>query len=117
MASRRTTRQMSDAHEAFLAGLIDGRRTPGSGNQFANQLDVRNDGRRQEWPFALDGKSTFARSISVSLAAWNKVEDQAHLESPGLALRFYHDERLRLSTDLIVISAFEFRNMLEELRG
>lgn len=113
----KTTRQMSDAHEAFLAELIDGRCTPGSGNQFNNQLDVRNDARRQNWPFAIDGKSTFARSIGVSLAMWEKTEDQAHLEIPALALRWYHDQRLRGTTDLIVITARHFGEMLEELRS
>jgi len=113
----KTTRQMSDAHEIFLADLIDGRRTPGSGNGFANQMDVRNDARRQPWSFAVDGKSTLSRSIGVSLTMWEKAEEQAHLERPALALRWYHNQRLRGSTDLVVISAQTFAQMLGELRA
>lgn len=113
----KTTRQMSDAHEKFLAELIGGRVTPGSGNGFANQMDVRNDARRDLYPFAIDGKSTLSRSVGVSMEMWTKAVQQAHDELPALALRFYHDARLRLSTDLIVVRASDFGSMLDELRN
>jgi len=90
---------------------------PGSGNQFANQMDVRNDYRRQKYPFCFDGKSTFNKSISVTLDMWEKAMSQAHNEEPGLALRWYHDERLRTSTDLIVVRAQDFSRMLGDLRA
>jgi hypothetical protein len=107
---------MSDRHEQFLADLIGGRRCPGSGNQSANQLDVRNDP-TTGFAFGLDGKSTLGRSLSLSETTWAKVVDQSHGLRPGMALRWYHDWRLRSSTDLIVISTADFSEMLEIARG
>jgi hypothetical protein len=117
MAARGTTRALSDRHEEFLAKLIDGRRTPGSGNGFANQADVRGDHRRQHYAFALDGKATEAKSITVKLSDWEKIVEQSHDEIPGLALRFYHDGSLRRSTDLIVIDAGTFADLLIDSRA
>ena len=116
MAARGTTRAMSDRHEKFLAEIIDGRVTPGSGNHFANQMDVRNDFRRQRFAFAADGKSTMAESLTVKLSDWTKAIDQAHSELPMLALRFYHDDRLNSSTDLVVLDAQTFMDLLMEAR-
>ena len=115
MAAKSTTRAMSDRHEAFLATLIDGRTTPGSGNGFANQMDVRND---SDTPYALavDGKSTKAASISFSLATWDKAVEQAHGEEPALAFRFYHDDRLVRSTDFVMVTAEFFGNLLDAAR-
>jgi hypothetical protein len=107
---------MSDKHERFLAQLIDGRVTPGSGNHAANPMDVRGDARRQHYAFALDGKSTMGLSIPVSRAMWTKATEQAHDEYPGLGLRFYDDQTLRRGLDLIVVGAAQFGAMLEELR-
>lgn len=112
----KSTHDMADRHEAFLASAIDGRRCPGSGNQSANQLDVRNDPRRQRYAFGLDGKSTMSRSITVTLDMWEKACMQAHDLRPGFGLRWYHDERLRDSTDLIVVSAHDFESLLAEAR-
>jgi hypothetical protein len=107
---------MSDAHEDFLADLIGGRRTPGSGNGFANQMDVRNDTRLEPYPFALDGKSTRSKSITITLEMWAKAIEQAHGCNPGFGLRWYHDDRLRSSTDLIVVRASDFGELLWEVR-
>jgi len=111
-----TTRQMSDAHEKYLANLIDGVRMPGSGNQWARQTDARNK-RYTSWPFAVDGKSTFGKSIGVSRSMWDKVVEQANGERPLLALRFYADERLTVAEDLVVMSADDFAELLEAARG
>lgn len=101
----RSTRDLSDRHEDFLAELIDGRRTPGSGNHFANQGDVRGDHRRQNMAFALDGKATEGKSITIKLSDWEKIVEQAHDEIPGMGLRFYLDGTLRRTVDLIVVEA------------
>jgi hypothetical protein len=113
----RTTRQMSDAHEQFLADLIGGVVMPGSGNGFANQMDVRNDARREPYPLAVDGKSTRAQSIGVTLEMWRKALAQAHNCLPALALRWYHDDRLRTTTDLIVVRASDFGEILWDARS
>lgn len=113
---KRTTREMSDAHEDFLAILIDGRRTPGSGNQFNNQMDVRNDARRQHHAFAADGKATLSRSMSVTCAMLTKAREQAHNEAPMIALRWYADETLRKTDDWIMIEAEHFAMLLHDAR-
>lgn len=100
----RPTRDMSDRHERFLAELFGGRITPGSGNHFANQTDVRHDP-REPWAFAMDGKSTMARSVSVKLDDWQKVVEQAGPCEPAMPLRFYLNTRLTAHYDLVVVSA------------
>lgn len=115
MAAKNTTRAMSDRHEDFLAELIAGRRTPGSGNGFANQMDVRN-GPREPYALAVDGKSTRARSISFSLDTWNKAVEQAQGLMAALAFRFYHDDRLIRTTDFVMVDARFFGELLEAAR-
>lgn len=107
---------MSEAHEAFLAQVIGGKVVRGSGAGWANKLDVRNAHWQEPYALALDGKSTFAKSISVSLAMWDKVVEQAHYHQPGMALRFYHDARLQQTTDLIVVEAGWFSSLLSDAR-
>lgn len=88
-------RRMSDAHEAHLSEVLGGRLTPGSGNQAANPMDARQSRYTTSVAFAVDGKSTLAKSISVTRSLLNKAKEQAHGERPLVALRFYDDERLR----------------------
>lgn len=115
MPSSRTTVEMSRAHEAFLAELIDGRVCRGSGNQFNNQMDVRN---QPHVPFAvaLDGKSTMGKSITIDLDMIQKAYDQAHDLSAGFGLRWYHDETLRNTTDWVAIPAEEYEDLLSTAR-
>ena len=117
MPRKPTTREMSDAHEEFLAELIDGRRTPGSGNQFNNQMDVRNDHRRQTHAFGLDGKSTFAESITIKRTDIEKAREQSHDLAPGLALRWYPDWSLRNPDDWILVQANDFEDLLADARA
>lgn len=112
-----STRDLSDRHEKFLAELIDGQVTPGSGNQPANQADARGDVRRQRYPFAVDGKSTMDKSVSVKLADWRKIEEQSHDAIPALGLRFYLDGTLRHTVDLVVIDAVTFAELLDQVNG
>lgn len=112
----RTTREMSDAHEKFLADVIDGRVCAGSGNQFNNQMDVRNHPSAQ-FPFAIDGKSTMSRSITIDLDMVQKAYDQAHDLMAGIGLRWYHDETLKHTTDWVAIPADEYRALLQAARG
>ncbi len=107
---------MSDAHEKFLATLIDGVRMPGSGNQWARQTDARNKRYDTPWAFAVDGKSTFGKSVGVSLEMWSKVVEQANGERPMLALRWYSDYRLTVGEDLVVLAADDFAEILEDAR-
>lgn len=109
MAARRgTTRSMSDEHEKYLAKVLGGRRTRGSGNQPANPMDGRHSGMVEPFAFAWDGKSTFGKSISVTEEMWLKAEEQCLDERPMLALRWYRTERLEVGLDLVTISLDDF---------
>lgn len=116
MATKPTTRQMSDAHEQFLAELFQGRVAAGSGNQAKDPMDGRN--KRYDQPFALawDGKSTLGESVGVTRSIWNKAVVQSHGEIPMLALRWYIDYRLQPDLDLVVLSAHDFAEILEAAR-
>lgn len=116
MASDPTTRNMSDKHERFLQELFGGRLTPGSGNGFANQMDVRNN-REDPLPLAIDGKSTFGKSIGVTEEMWEKALEQAGDLTPILALRWYaKDNTLTPKRDLVVLDAHDFAEMVQTLR-
>jgi hypothetical protein len=105
---------MSDRHESFIQKLFGGRISPGSGNQFNNQADVRHAVRSQYYTFAADGKSTLGKSIGVSLEMWDKLVEQSHSLNPLLPLRFYHDWRLTKATDLVVLEAKTFADILAD---
>lgn len=107
----KTTRDMSDRHEIHLADVLDGRRTRGSGNQSRDQGDVKQSYGAGEFVFCGDGKSTLHRSISVSLADWEKITEQAHWARPLLPLRFYASLRGDEYTDLVVCSLDDFAAM------
>lgn len=116
MASDPSTRDMSNKHERFLQELFGGRLTPGSGSGFANQMDVRND-RTDPLPLAIDGKSTFGKSVGVTLEMWQKAVEQAGDLTPVLALRWYaKDNTLTPKRDLVVVDAHDFAEMVQVLR-
>lgn len=113
---RPSTRDLSDAHEIFLADLLGGRRTPGSGNQPANPMDGRNRRYDTEHCLCWDGKATLGKSIGVTRAMWGKAVEQSHGETPLLALRFYDNERLKVGLDLITLSAHDFAEIVHDAR-
>lgn len=113
---RGTTRDMSDAHENYLVGLLGGRRTKGSGNQANNPMDGRHSRYEESLAFAWDGKSTLGDSIGVTRKMWAKAVEQAHGERPMLALRWYLNERRTQTIDLIAVSADDFAELLELAR-
>jgi hypothetical protein len=116
MRRARTTRNLSDAHESFVADLLGMRLAKASGNQFNDQMDGRHDD--GPWRFAFDGKATRGKSIGVSREMWNKAVDQSHGAHPLLPLRFYHDDdRLVPELDLVVCDLHDLAAMLEELRA
>lgn len=95
-------RKMSDKHEDDLSVAFGGRVMPGSGNQFNNQMDVRND------IWAIDGKATRGKSISVTREMVNKAKEQAHSLRPMIALRFYEDDRLKKYEDWVAVRLDDF---------
>jgi hypothetical protein len=116
MMKKLTTHDMGDAHEEFLARLLQGRRSRGSGNQFNDQMDGRNDV-HTPYRLAWDGKSTLGKSIGVTLEMWAKAAQQAGGEIPLLALRYYSNERLTaVGADLVALSIHDFVEILHAAR-
>lgn len=112
-------KDMGDAHELFLASLFKGRQSRGSGNQWRDPIDGRNNRMTEQFAFAWDGKSTLAKSISVSRAMWEKAKEQAGGERPMLGLRFYETARPSLANqgglDLVVVSPFDLSEMRDSV--
>lgn len=117
MTKKPTTRDMSDSHEIFLAEILDGRRSKGSGNQFNDAMDGRNKRYDQAHALAWDGKSTFAKSIGVTLEMWEKAREQSHGEIPMLALRWYDGWDLKPNHDLVVLDLHDFAEILQDARA
>lgn len=118
MTRKPTTRDLSDKHEAWLAELLEGRITRGSGCSFADQMDGKNDRHTQPYPLAWDGKATQSASVGVSRAMWDKAVEQAHGLTPALALRFYGPGySLTPKLDLIAVEANDFAAMLADARA
>lgn len=111
------SKDMGDAHETFLASLFGGRQTRGSGNQWRDPIDGRNNRMTTRFAFAWDGKSTLGKSQSISVPMWRKAVEQAGGERPLIGLRFYDNERLDVGLDLVVINAYDLSEMLDEIRG
>lgn len=110
-------RKMSSKHETDLARWFEGRKTPGSGNGFANPMDVRQSRYATRFALAIDGKSTRSKSVGVSREMWEKAVEQAHGERPALALRFYTSDRLDYDIDLMVVTVDDFLELLEMADG
>lgn len=105
---------MGDAHEAWLARLLSGRQSRGSGNQWNDQMDGRHNSYTSEdvFNFAWDGKSTLGNSIGLTRAMIEKAMEQAGAEEPILAFRFYRNEELEVDHDYIVVKAEIFAEMM-----
>lgn len=106
---------MSDKHEEFLTTVFGkhSKVMPNSGAGWAKQMDVRGSHTEEEFAFAVDGKSTFRESISVSLDMWDKIVEQSHNEIPALALRYYGTYQLDSKLDLVAVEAQQFKALLE----
>ncbi|MFF7198222.1 hypothetical protein ACFZAM_31500 [Streptomyces sp. NPDC008079] len=105
-------KDMGDAHEKAVAEKLGMRQSRGSGNQWRDPIDARHNRLDTEYAFAVDGKSTLAKSISVTRAIWEKAVEQAGGERPMLALRFYDDASLsRVGHDLAVCGLDDFAEM------
>jgi hypothetical protein len=115
--SRTLNQRMGDAHEADIAEWIAGSQTKGSGNQWHNQGDAKNNERQTPFPITADGKSTLGKSIAVSISMWKKIVEQTFGQIPTLFLRFYRDESLRIvEEDLVVLRARDFMEILQAAR-
>lgn len=117
MVSKPSTREMSDKHEDFLAELLGGRKTRGSGSHWRDQMDGKNDQYEQPHALAWDGKATQAKSVGVSREMWAKACEQSGGLIPSIAIRFYGAGfRLKPELDLIALEANDFAAILEDAR-
>jgi len=107
-------KRMGDRHEEFLTDLLGGRQSRGSGNQWHNPMDGRTSRMTTRYAFAWDGKSTQAKSISVSREMWDKAVEQAGGEHPMIALRFYDTERLDVGLDLGLVNIHDLAALIEK---
>lgn len=109
-------KDMGDQHEQHLAAMLGMRQTRGSGNQWREPMDARHSRLDTEWAFAVDGKSTLAKSVSVTRDMWQKAVEQAGGERPMLGLRFYDNHSLKVHADLAVCSLDDFAELLRAAR-
>jgi hypothetical protein len=98
---------MGEKHEEDIAEALGGRKTRGSGNQWRDQMDGRNNRYEQEFAWAWDCKSTLGKSITIPWEMIEKAIEQAGPERPTIPLRFYKDERLRIYHDAIIVVNLE----------
>ncbi|MFJ4902817.1 hypothetical protein [Streptomyces sp. NPDC088727] len=111
--SRTLNQGMGDHHENHLAETLGMRQTRGSGNQWRDQMDAKHDRTSTQYAFAVDGKSTLAKSISISRDMWAKAVEQAGGERPMLGLRFYDTAALKVHADLVACDLLDFAELLQ----
>ncbi len=109
-------KKMGDKHDAHIAEVYGLRQTRGSGNQYRDQTDARGHRMAEAVAFAMDGKSTRARSISIKLDDLEKVTEQAYGERPGLPIRFYGNDRLTEFVDWVVLREDDLLELLDRSR-
>lgn len=114
--TRTLNQVMGDLHEQHLAETLGMRQTAGSGNQWRDPIDARHNRLDSEYAFAVDGKSTLAKSISITRAMWEKAVEQAGGERPMLGLRFYDDGARKVHADLAACDLLDFAELLEAAR-
>lgn len=95
---------MSNRHEAHIAAVLAGRVTRGSGNQWRDQMDVKQHRDLGQYVFACDGKSTIGLSLLLTRTMWEKAKTQAQNLIPVIPLRFYANSRLTaVDEDLAIV--------------
>lgn len=109
-----TTRKMSSRHENDICEMLGGRVTKNSGATWAETMDVLMD--EESWYcFALDGKSTLAKSVSFTREMWTKALKQSGIRLTAMPLRFYRDERLTsVDHDLVVLDLGVFAELVAD---
>ncbi|MEV7675170.1 hypothetical protein [Streptomyces sp. NPDC088752] len=115
--SRTLNQAMGDAHEKHLAETLGMRQTRGSGNQWRDQMDAKHDRTSTQYAFAVDGKSTLGKSVSVTRDMWDKAVEQAGGERPMLGLRFYDSGALKVHADLVACDLLDFAELLEAAKA
>lgn len=106
-----TTARMGELHEEHLAEINGGRKSRSSGNQWHDAGDGRNH-RDDPFNFCWDGKSTLAKSLTVTLDMIAKIREQAGGERPQIGLRWYGSGDLsQVTEDWIAVPDVDFEEM------
>lgn len=111
-------KRLADAHEVFVADLLGARQSRASGSQWHDQADGRQSRYAVDFAFAFDCKAAMpgTKSISVTRAMWDKLEQQSHGERSLLPLRFYTTLRGEVWRDLVVMNLHDLAELLEAAR-
>lgn len=96
-------KKMSRLHEEHIAEAWGGEVQRGSGNQWNNPGDVRENHVTTPVAVCADGKATAGASIAIARADLRKLAEQAGAEIPVLPVRFYDDERLQDYADYVLL--------------
>lgn len=86
--------RMGQLHESFAAEALGGRPTRGSGNQWSDPNDTRDNHHVTPFALSVQCKSTLSASHAVTREILSKLTEEAGGELPCLALRWYPNERL-----------------------
>lgn len=110
MAKAKNTRELSDAHENYLADVYPGgRRSPSSGATWNDPVDVTTD------YHVIEAKSTEGESISFKKKDWLAIKDKAEGgRTPAMAFRF-KDPYSTKSIDLICYEVNDDLELRERL--
>lgn len=114
-------KDMGDAHEDHLHKALGGRKTKGSGNQWQNPADGRTSRYEEEYALAWDGKSTYAKSMSITREMLRKIREQALPEAPMIGVRFYDPDagtsRLEVAEDWALVPLDYLVALREQIRS
>lgn len=114
MPRKRRGKEIADLHEDDVANTLDGRTSRGSGTQSKDPMDGRHDSYREDPAFAWECKATQGKGLRITREMWEKACEQAHRETPMLAVRFA-DEYGYPDTDLAVIELAELADLRARL--
>jgi hypothetical protein len=109
MAKAKNTRELSNAHEEFLADTLPGgRRSKTSGASWHDPVDVTTD------YHVIEAKATENKSITLKLEDWEGIRKKAHGgKIPAMALRFKDPYSMKV-IDLLVIEVADELELLEK---
>jgi hypothetical protein len=105
--------EMGRRHDVYLAEIVGGRKTAGSGSQFHDQGDARVSRATRRFGFCAEGKSTRGKGLTIQVDTYFKLLEQAGGDRPVLGLRWYLNDRLDEHADLIAMLPSDFAEIRE----
>lgn len=107
----KTTTEMAQRHENYIAKMYGGRRSASSGASWSDRGDVRFEVR--DYEFTSECKATEKKSYSVKLETWLKIVEEAQEQNrrPCMFIRFERESGEKI--DLVLRSIDDDLEMLE----